>query len=161
MVSVRRVSLVNSRPHQAPASAQTVLSTPSPTLGLLYASAMLGFMETPVIVSNAIQANTKIHQAVRFALVVQPTQIHCLLVTMSQIARVTQDILPVRMGWSAQFVQAVSTKISLEQETAFPVTQTPILTPVVTSPLTVSATLAMPGSMVQYVWYVKLANMKT
>ena len=95
---VRRVSLANSRPHQASVSAQTVLTTLNLTLGHLCASAMLGFMETPVIVSNAMQTHTKTHQAVRFAPVVRPTHIQRLLVTMSQIARVTQDILQVRMG---------------------------------------------------------------
>ena len=119
---VRRVLLANSRPHQAVANAQTVLTTPNLTLVLLCASAMLGFMETPVLVSNAMQTHTKTHQAVRFAPVVRLTHIQRLLVTMSQIARVTWDILPVRMGWSAQFVQAVSTKTSLEQATAVLVT---------------------------------------
>lgn len=122
VVHVRRVRLANSRPHQAVVSAQTVLTTLNLTLGHLCAFAMLGFMQMPMIVSNAMEAHTKIHQAVRVAPVVRPTHIQRLLVTMSQIARVTQDILPVRMERSALFVQAVSTKISLEQETAFIVT---------------------------------------
>ena len=79
---VRRVLLANSRPHQEVLDVQTVQTTPILTLGHLCAFAMLGFMETPVLVSNAMQVHTKIHQAVSFAPVVRPTHIQRLLVTM-------------------------------------------------------------------------------
>ena len=79
---VRRVSLANSRPHQEVVDAQTVLTTPNPTLVPLCASAMLGLLEMAAVARNAMQAHTKIHQAVSFAPVVRPTHIQRLLVTM-------------------------------------------------------------------------------
>ena len=51
---VRRVSLANSRPHQAVVSAQTVLTTLNPTLGHLCVSAMLGLLVTEVVVKSVL-----------------------------------------------------------------------------------------------------------
>ena len=56
---VRRVSLANSRPHQAPVSALTVLTTPILTLGHLCAFAMLGSLEMAAVARNVLQGNTK------------------------------------------------------------------------------------------------------
>ena len=56
---VRRVSLANSRPHQAPVSALTVLTTPILTLGHLCAFAMLGLLEMAAVARNVLQGNTK------------------------------------------------------------------------------------------------------
>ena len=56
---VRRVSLANSRPHQAPVSALTVLTTLILTLGHLCAFAMLGSLEMAAVVKNVLLGNTK------------------------------------------------------------------------------------------------------
>ena len=56
---VRRVSLANSRPHQAVVSAQTVLTTLNLTLGHLCAFAMLGLLEMAAVVKNVLLGNTK------------------------------------------------------------------------------------------------------
>ena len=56
---VRRVSLANSRAHQAPVSALTVLTTLILTLGLMCAFAMLGLLEMAAVVKNVLLGNTK------------------------------------------------------------------------------------------------------
>tara|TARA_Y100000389_G_C17440050_1_gene508011 strand:+ start:180 stop:581 length:402 start_codon:yes stop_codon:yes gene_type:complete len=56
---VRRVSLANSRPHQAAVGALTVLTTPNPTLVPLCASAMLGSLEMAAVARSVSQGNTK------------------------------------------------------------------------------------------------------
>ena len=59
MARVRRVSLANSRPHQAAVGALTVLTTPNPTLVPLCASAMLGSLEMAAVARSVSQGNTK------------------------------------------------------------------------------------------------------